>query len=134
MFTLLIGTIIPGHANIPYYQMISESDYDTFLWIRENIDDYQHDNQSYTKAAVNPYKASPFSAITGLNIYTSSMHPLIRPNRRIEMYQYLMNNCNNTSFLEKYGLDVIYGGCENNNLTEIYPQVYLYPPPDNNRK
>ena len=129
LIIILIGTIIPGHINIPYYQMITEEDYTTFTWIHDNIDSYHHDNQSYTKAAVNPYKASPFSAITGLTIYTSNMHPRIRPNKQAEMFEYLQNKCNNTKFLDKYDIDVIYGECYHDNLTMIYPNVYLYPKP-----
>ncbi|GAG99962.1 unnamed protein product, partial [marine sediment metagenome] len=43
-----------------------------------------------------------------------------------EFEQFLNNNCDNTSFLDKYGISVVYGQCDNQNLTKIYPNVYLY--------
>ena len=73
---LLLTTSIPAHLNIPYYQMIDEKDYETFTWIRDNIDDYRDVNHSFDKGAIDPFKASPFSSITGLYIVTSTMHPL----------------------------------------------------------
>ncbi len=56
--------------------MMSEEDYETFVWIRDNIDEYRDVNHSYDKAAVDPFYACPFSSVTGLNIVSSKMHPL----------------------------------------------------------
>lgn len=126
---LLLFTAVPSHLATPYYKMISEKDYESFTWIQENINTYRDANNTYTTAAVHPYKASPFSAITDLYIVTSSMHPLIRYSLHDEMESFLADRGRNTSFLKKYGITVVYGSCDNSNLTLVYPKVYLYTNP-----
>ncbi|MFW6122276.1 MAG: hypothetical protein ACOC80_15445 [Petrotogales bacterium] len=124
---LLMTTAVPAHLDIPYYQMIDEEEYRTFTWIQENIDKYRDENHRYDRAAVNPFFASPFSAVTRLYILTSSMHPLHSYSLYPEMKKFLNNQCVNTSFLDKYEISVVYGKCNNDNLTKIHPNVYLYP-------
>ena len=118
---------VPAHTQIGYYQMINEQDYETCVWIRDNIDDYRDANHSYDKAAVHPFKASPFSAITGLHIVSLSMYPIYGYRFHTQMESFLQNKCVDTEFLERHGISVVYGDCENENLTMIYPNVYLYP-------
>lgn len=124
---LLLTTAVPAHLDIPYYQMIDEEDYEAFTWIKENIDDYRDENHHYDKAAVDPYFAPSFSAVTRLYIVTSSMHPLVRYSLHTDMETFLTNKCVDTGFLDKHGIGVVYGSCNNDNLTMIYPNVYLYP-------
>ena len=125
---LLIIMVIPVRFEAPYYKMINEDDYDAFTWIRGHIDSYRDANNTYTTAAVAPYQASPFSAITGLHILVSSMHPVLYYwNLHIEdMDAFLADHCRNTSFLNKFKISVVYGICENNNLTMVHSKVYLY--------
>jgi PKD repeat protein len=122
----LLVTAIPTHMEIPYYQMIDEKDYEAFVWIENNIDDYRDENHPYEKAAVHPFKASPFSAITGLYILSSTMHPTYGYNLHTDMEKFLNEKCINISFLEKYQLSVIYGHCNNEYSEEVYENVYLY--------
>lgn len=124
---ILLTTAVPAHLDIPYYQMIDEEDYETFTWIRDNIDDYRDENHSYDKAAVHPFMASPFSAVTRLYMVSSSMHPIYGYSLHTEMEKFLSEKCVDTSFLKKYKISVVYGSCNNDNLTMIYPNVYLYP-------
>lgn len=124
LIILLIA--VPAHLSTPYYQMITEQDYDTFTWIADNIQDYRDTTHTYQKAAVDPFKASPFSAITGLYILSSSMNPVYRYDLAPAMETFLQDKCTNTSFLDKYKLSVIYGDADNTNLTKIYENVYLY--------
>lgn len=124
---ILVTTAVPAHLDIGYYQMINEEEYETFTWIRNNIDEYRDETHLYDKAAVNPFYASPFSAVTGLYIASSSMHPIYGYSLHKEMETFLNNKCTDTSFLDTHGIGVIYGTCNNNNLTMIYPDVYLYP-------
>jgi len=124
---LILLIAVHTHLSIPYYQMITEQDYQTFTWIHDNIDDYRDINHSYQRAAVDPYKASPFSAITGLYILTSSMNPVYRYDLAPKMETFLAEKCRNTSFLDDYKLSVIYGDADNQNLTKIHDHVYLYP-------
>lgn len=123
---ILLFTVVPSHLSIPYYKMINEEDYESFVWIRENLGRYHDINHTYARAAVHPYKASPFSAITGLHIATSSMHPVIRDWFWSDMLSFLDNQCKDTEFLIRNRITVVYGSCNNSNLMMIYPKVYLY--------
>ncbi len=126
-FIILASTTLPAHNDIPYYHMINESDYESFTWINENIDNYRNSTHPYNRAAVDPFKASPFSAITRLYIVSSTMHPIPGYKYHQEVSAFLDNGCIDTSFLEKYDVSVVYNKqCNNENLTMIYPNVYLY--------
>jgi len=84
-------------------------------------------NHTYDRGVVDPFKASPFSAITGLYIVSSSMHPLYRFGLHNEMEKFLQDKCVDTGFLDTYKISIIYGDCNNSNLTMIHKNVYLYP-------
>ncbi|MCK4348691.1 MAG: hypothetical protein KAW47_08750 [Thermoplasmatales archaeon] len=125
---LLVTTVVPAHMDIPYYQMIDEEDYETFTWIEENIDSFRDENHSYDRGAVNPFYASPFSAVTGLYTVSSIMCPLYGYNLHGEMEKFLNEKCVDTSFMDQHKISVVYTtSCNNSNLTMIYPNVYLYP-------
>ncbi|HUT00132.1 MAG TPA: hypothetical protein VMY59_07445, partial [Candidatus Thermoplasmatota archaeon] len=74
-----------------------------------------------------PFKASPFTVVTGLYTISSSMSPLYGYNLVEKMETFLREKCTNTSFLDKYKLSIIYGNADNDNLTKIHENVYLYP-------
>lgn len=124
---LLLVTTIPAHRDIPYYRLINEADYDAMIWINENIDEYRTGEFSYDRAAVDPFKASAFSAITRLYIVSSILHPIPGYRHRREVYSFLSGCCVDDSFLEKFDVSVVYtrGCCTNENLTMIYPNVYI---------
>jgi hypothetical protein len=131
IFTILISVIliimaVPAHQNIPYYKMIEEEDYETFLWIRENIDSFRDENNSFERAAVDPFYTSPFSAVTGIFTISNKMSPLYGYELHSEMEMFLNSKCIDTSFLNRYELSIVYGNCINSNLTLVYPNVYLY--------
>lgn len=118
---------IPAHLNTPYYQMITEQEYKTFTWIHEHIGEYRDANHSYNRAAVDPFKASPFTVVTEIYTISSSMSPLYGYELIGKMQTFLREKCIDTSFLDTYQLSVIYGEAENTNLIKIHDQVYLYP-------
>jgi hypothetical protein len=118
---------VPAHLNTPYYQMINEQEYENFTWIHDHIDDYRDTNHSYNRAAVDPFKASPFSAVTGIYTISSIMNPLYGYELNGKMHTFLKEKCTDTSFLDTYKLSVIYGEVLNTNLTKIHDQVYIYP-------
>jgi len=124
---LLLVTTIPAHKEIPYYRLINEADYEAFTWIEENIDEYRTSEYLYDRAAVDPFKASAFSAITRLYIVSSIMHPIPGYRHRREVYSFLSGCCEDDGFLEKFDVSVVYtrGCCTNENLTMIYPNVYI---------
>jgi hypothetical protein len=124
---LLIATAVPAHLDIEYYHMIDEEEYKTFIWMRENLDDFRDENHSYDRCAIDPFKASPLSAVTKLCTIFSTMHPLYSYMICDEIKSFLKEGCINTSFLEKHRISVIYGECNNEDLMMIHPKVYLYP-------
>jgi hypothetical protein len=124
---LLLVTTVPAHREIPYYKLINETDYDAFIWINENIDEYRTSEYLYDRAAVDPFKASAFSAITRLYIVSSILHPIPGYRHRREVYSFLSGCCEDDKFLEKFDVSVVYTTrcCTNENLTMIYPNVYI---------
>jgi hypothetical protein len=118
---------VPARHSTPFYQMITEQEYETFAWIHNNIGEYRDANHSYKKAAIDPFKASPFTAVSGIHTISSSMSPLYGSDLNEEMQRFLREKCTNTSFLDTYQLSVIYGDADNSNLTMIYDKVYIYP-------
>jgi hypothetical protein len=124
---IILLIAIPAHQGTPYYTMITENDYKTFDWIHDHIDDYRDANHSYERAVVHPYKASPFSAVTGLYIICSTMNPIYGYDLHPQMELFLSQGCTNTAFLDKYKLTVLYCQATNTNLTKIHDQVYIYP-------
>ena len=124
---ILLVTVVPAHLSIQYYQMINEDDCATFTWMNDHLNEYRNETHLYNRAAVNPFYASPFSAITGLYIVSSSMHPIYGYELHTQMEDFLNNKCVDTAFLDDHKISVIYGDSNNNNLTMIYSNVYLYP-------
>ena len=125
---ILVATTVPAHLNINYYHMINEDEYETFSWIHDNIKSFRDENHSYDRCAVDPFQASPFAAISGLYIVSSTMSPIYGYSLHAELEQFLNDKCTDTSFLQKYQISVIYSpNCINENFTVIYPNVYRYP-------
>ena len=106
--------------------LIGEEEFETALWLKENLPELRDKNLTYDRIAIDPFKAAPFSSVSGLYISFSSMHPLLRYEQRDKMIEFLENNCTDTNFLQRYKISVVYNpDCENNNLTKIYPNVYI---------
>ena len=97
---VILTIIIPQRLAIPYYHMIDEQDYQAFIWIKNNL------NQDYEKVILDPWKGTAFTAITGKQIYTRiHVAPLDDDNRA---YDFLMGGSNNTTFLKKNSISIIY--------------------------
>jgi len=112
-------TSIPERQNIPYYHMIEEKDYQAFVWIRENV------GKEYDRAVLDPWEATPFTAITGKKVYTR-IHAFPRPSDE-EALEFLNGGCSDTSFLKINGISIVYTDreCRNPDLTEVRENVYL---------
>jgi hypothetical protein len=125
---LIFCLAFPVHFNIPYYQMISEKEYDTFVWIDNNIESYNNQTITYSRAAVDPFKASPFCAVSNLYIVSSSMSPIYGYAHHEKVSSFLSNCCQNEGFLTEFGVSVVYttSCCNNSNFTMIHPNVYIY--------
>ena len=126
---LLILTSIyvtPVHKNISFYRSIGERDYENFIWIRENIGKYRDENHSFDRAAIFPFKAGVFSAVTGIYTLASSGWPRYGGNLIDKVSTFMENGCVDNDFLEKYEISIIYGMCKNPYAKKIHDKTYLF--------
>ena len=117
IIVLMIG--IPARLRTPYYHMIDEEDYQAFVWIRDNVD------ASYQKAMLDPWKATPFTAITGKYTYARTHMAPTDLTRSAD--KFLADNCTDTELLIKNNISLVYtpGECDNPDLEKIHDGVYL---------
>jgi len=112
-------TAIPVRQHIPYYHMIDNQDYEAFVWIKDNLDD------RYMKAILDPSKGTPFTAITGKNVYAwLGAYPIASD---VKAYGFLGGGSSDTAFLEDNNISIVYSrqGVNNPDLTEVRPYVYV---------
>lgn len=116
---LVLTTCIPSRLDIPYYYMIDEQDYESFVWIRENVD------SSYSKAILDPWKATAFSAIAEKYVHTK-IHSYPKPSDK-EAKEFLRSGCSDTDFLRENGISIVYTReqCDNPDLVEVSKNIYL---------
>lgn len=116
---VILFTTIPSRQSTPYYNMIDETDYQAFAWIKDNV------GASYRKAVLDPWKATPFAAITEKYVYTR-IHQGARP-IDMEVDAFLEGGCKDTDFLRKNNISVIYTkeAVDNPDLVEARQYVYL---------
>ena len=119
LICLILVMAIPTRQNMPYYHMIDDYDYETFVWIRDNISD------DYEKAILDPWKATAFTAITQKMVFTR-LHSYATASTR-EAQDFLINGCSDTTFLRNNGISIIYSRspCNNPDLTEMKENIYL---------
>lgn len=116
---LTLAMAIPAHQNTTYYHMIDKRDYEAFVWIRDNA------SKGYSKAILDPWKATAFTAITGKNVYTR-IHSYALP-KDDEAYAFLRGGCRDTAFLRKNGISIVYNlsECRNPDLVKVEENIYL---------
>jgi len=110
---------IPARQHIPYYHMINEQEYQEFTWIKENV------GGEYDKAVLDPWKATPFAAITGKTVYTKILAFPTATDE--EAKKFLSEGCSDTAFLRNNGISLVYteGECKNPDLTQVRDKVYV---------
>ncbi|MBA7692250.1 hypothetical protein ES703_100813 [subsurface metagenome] len=117
---ITLAVSIPNRQDTLYYHMIDTEDYETFLWIKENVDD------KYEKAILDPWKATAFTAITGKYVYTR-IHAYPTSSDE-EAHEFLDNGSRDTTFLKENGISIVYSqrGVDNPDLVEQEMEhVYL---------
>ncbi len=116
---LTLSITIPDQQDIRYYHMIDDEDYEAFVWIKENIGP-EHD-----RAIMDPWKGTPFTAITGKYIYTR-IHSFPIP-KDLDAREFLESGFTDTAFLRKNNISIIYTEheCRNPDLTEVRERIYL---------
>lgn len=100
VIAVTLSIAIPDRLGEKYYYMIDDEDYEAFVWIKDNI------GAEHRKAILDPWKATPFTALTEKYVYTRThMAPTPRDNR---VYDFIKNGSADTSFLIENGISVIY--------------------------
>lgn len=128
LIVITLLTVIPSRLATPYYYMIDKEDFETFVWINNNIEGNDE------IVLLDPWKATAFTALTGKRIYTRiHMAPFDKDN---EAYAFLKGGSSDTAFLRENGISLIYtrvyegakGNVEYNSnnpdLIELAPNVY----------
>ena len=116
---IILAIVIPARLNTPYYHMIDREDFESFVWIKENVD------SSYEKAILDPWKGAAFAVVSGRYVYAWTKDRLY--GGEIEAYAFLQNDCEDTAFLKDNGISIVYtqGECRNPDLVEVRDNVYL---------
>ena len=129
-FTL--ATVIPMRQTEPYYYTIDKTDYDAFIWIRDNI------SKEYDRAILDPLKAAAFTAITGRHVYTRTQ---LSPTAAwTETQHFIRNGSVNTKLLKENGLSIVFTRLDtgqhnidfrsdNPDLEEVAQNIYLLKDP-----
>ncbi len=115
----ILYTAVPVRQHIGYYHMIDDQDYQAFVWIRDNLD------EGYGKAILDPLKGTPFTAITGKNVYAwLGAYPV---ESDVKAYGFLGGNSADTAFLRDNHISIVYSrqSVTNPALTEVRQYVYL---------
>ncbi len=116
---LTLYIAVPARQNISYYHMIDKQDYDSFIWIRDNV------GSTYQKAVLDPWQGTAFTAITGKNVYTwIGERPLASDEKA---YEFLRGGCKDTAFLKNNGISIVYTTERINtpDLVEVKRNIYL---------
>ena len=136
VISVLLVVNIPEHQSTNYYHMIDTEDYETFIWIRDNIP------ADYKTAILDPWKATAFSAITGRFAYTRiHSYPMEKDN---DTYAFIFGGSSDMDLLRNNGISIVYTraitGITNNgypptnpDLEKVRENVYLLKeaePPD----
>jgi hypothetical protein len=119
---------IPDRLDEGYYHMIDEEDYEAFVWIRDHV------GSNNTKAILDPWKATSFTAITEKYVYTRTH--VSRTDKDNEAYDFIRNGSADTSLLEKNDITIVYTRVydgmknvefapDNPDLVEVRKNVYL---------
>jgi hypothetical protein len=98
--------------------MINEVDYQAFVWIRENVD------SDYSKAILDPWKATAFTAITGREVLTRiGEAPTVKD---VEVVNFLNGGCQDTAYLRNNNISLVYTPVRVNNEDLVQVQQYVY--------
>jgi hypothetical protein len=116
---LTLWVAIPDRQHTSYYHMINEADYQAFVWIKENVDN------DYSKAVLDPWKATAFTAITGRQVQTRIGEA--PTGKDVEAINFLNRSCQDTAYLRDNNISLVYTPVQvqNEDLVQVQPYVYL---------
>ncbi len=136
---ILLFTIVPSFSAhldkerysyiLYYYHVIDDRDYEAFVWIRDNV------NDSYERGIVEPgidsgssksWRGIAFTPISGKYVY-NWFHPGSPPVHWKETKGFFGDKCNDTQFLVKNEISIIYTNInvKNDDLILVRENIYL---------
>ncbi len=116
---LILFFSVSAAINEPYYHIIDKQQYDDFIWIKENL-------PQYNRTIIDPWLAKAFIPITGKYVYAHiKQSPDAEMGRRIaETDAFFADACKNISFLQKKNISIVYGNCSSTDLAELKKGIY----------
>lgn len=124
IISLLATTSVAVFQNIntKYYYVIDDDDYENFLWIKENT-------AINVTILSDPWKARALAPVAERIVYSvTPFGPVEKELTRVEKaYDFLNNNCTNTTFLIQNNISVVYttDSCENEDLIQMRENIYF---------
>lgn len=122
IFGLFVAVILYSSVTdrmaTPYYHVIDYSDYENFVWIKENLDGQ--------KAILDTWKAIAFTPVTGKQVY-SRVPQWPSDNTRVQRtYAFLASGCADTAFLRDNNISIVYANsCSNPELEKVREKIYV---------
>jgi hypothetical protein len=115
---LTLYIAIPNRQHTPYYRMINQTDYQEFVWIKENV------SAEYSRAILDPWKATAFTAITGRQVLTRiGAAPTVKD---VEVVNFLNGGCRDTAYLRSNDISLVYTPVRVNNPDLVQVRQYVY--------
>jgi hypothetical protein len=108
-----------------FYHRIGETQYDDFVWIRDNL------CPGYGRALTDPKFGRPFAAISGRYAYAAipATAAPVRPQRLDEARLVLKEGVPDADWLREHGVSIVYttGRIESPELVQVHDRVYVLP-------
>jgi hypothetical protein len=108
-----------------FYHRIGETQYDDFVWIRDNL------CPGYGRALTDPKFGRPFAAISGRYAYAAipATAAPVRPQRLDEARLVLKEGVPDADWLRERGVSIVYsaGHIESPELVQVHDRVYVLP-------
>ncbi|MGC9554987.1 MAG: hypothetical protein ACP5EK_06720, partial [Thermoplasmatota archaeon] len=117
---------LPAQRGEDYYTIISEEEFDRYRWVHDHIDEYRDEWHPFDYGAVDPFKAGPFSAVSGIYTVCSTFWPLYRDNLLSDMRSFLASNGSHPSFAEDWEIGVVMADMNSSLMHRVHEGVCLY--------
>ncbi|MFH8080523.1 MAG: hypothetical protein QXO84_01435 [Candidatus Aenigmatarchaeota archaeon] len=122
LMTMLLAIILVLSVNAiskqQHYKIIDDHDYESFLWIRYNLQG---------KAILDPWKARAFAFVAEKPVYAvMPFGPVESELDKVRKAEDFINkNCTNINFLKQNNITIVYtrGNCT---LSQVHENIYVY--------
>lgn len=118
---LLLIHVVYLRESYPYYHLINQQDYDEFLWIKENAPN--------RKAIMDPWKAIAFPPVAERLVYSRIPQgpSTFYTDRNWLVWHFFNDRCNDTDFLIRNNISLIYSPveCNNTDLVNLRDSIYI---------